>query len=61
MLFAYYIYFTGIAFLCDAGEIKMSDICSVRYGIPTTTQFLIVGGDWVEGGGVSCVHVRCQF
>ena len=43
------IYFAGIAFICDAGAIKLSDICSVRKGlIPTSTQALARSG---RGGG----------
>ena len=47
------IYFAGITFVCDAGAILLSDICSVRKGlIPTTTQALDS-----QGGGGSCAHV----
>ena len=31
------IYFAGIAFICDEGAIKWSNICSVRRGLITTT------------------------
>ena len=49
------IYCAGIAFVCDASVIKLSDICSVRKGkIPTTTQAL----DSQGGGGQLC---PCQM
>ena len=41
VLVTYCIYFVGIAFICDTGTVRLSDICSVRKGYtPITTQAL---------------------
>ena len=53
------IYFAGIAFICDAGAIKLSDICSVRKGlIPTSTQALVRSGRRGGGGVVSMSDIN---
>ena len=50
------IYFAGITFICDAGAMKLSDICPVRKGL---NPHKFSGFKW--SGGRCCAHVRCQF